>query len=192
MRSLIVSCNVTVDGFMSGPEGDAGSLDFIVPDLQQENDLAARLTSQVDTIVFGRQTFLAMEAYWTKVDSPMADWINATPKVVLSTDTNLDVDVWPKSSLAAGDAAEQVRRLKDSTGRDLVIFGGVRAIRSMITAGLVDEFWLKISPVAIGQGQSMFAHLTERRGFSLRTAKTFPSGMIDATYTAKSDLGVVD
>lgn len=66
-----------------------------------------------------------MEAYWTKVDSPMADWINATPKVVLSSDTHLAVDVWPKSSLAAGDAAEQVRRLKESPGRDLVIFGGV-------------------------------------------------------------------
>lgn len=54
----------------------------------------------------------------------------------------------------------------------------------MIAADLVDDFWLKISPVAIGQGQSMFADLTEKRGFSLRTAKSFPSGMIDATYTA--------
>lgn len=190
MRSLIVSCNVTVDGFMSGPEGDPASLDFIVPDPEQENDLAARFTSQVDTIVFGRQTFLDMEAYWTKINSPMADWINATPKVVLSTDAGLDVGAWPQSSLAAGDAAEQVRMLKESAGGGLVIFGGVQAIRSMIAADLVDEYWLKISPVAIGQGLSMFADLTEPRPFSLRTAKAYPSGMIDATYVADSDLGV--
>lgn len=183
MRSLIVSCNISVDGFMAGPEGDLASLTFIVPDEEQEDDLADRFRTGADTILFGRQTFLDMEAYWTKVHSPMADWINSTPKVVLTSDTGFDVSRWPGTTLAAGDGAEQVRRLKESDGRALVMFGGVASIRSMINAGLVDEFWLKISPVAVGQGSSMFAELDEALPLALRTARTFSSGMIDAVYT---------
>ncbi|MEQ7127701.1 dihydrofolate reductase family protein [Actinopolymorpha sp. B11F2] len=182
MRSLIVSCNVTVDGFMAGLGNDLASLDFIVPDSEQENALAARFREVADTIVFGRQTFLDMEAYWTKVDSDMAAWINATPKVVLSTDSGADVSIWNNTTLAAGDGAERVRRLKASEGGGLVMFGGVQTIRSMIAADLVDEYWLKISPVAVGQGSSMFADLPERRSLTLRGAKGYPSGMLDVTY----------
>lgn len=182
MRSLIVSCNISLDGFMAGPEGDLASLRFIVPDEEQEDDLADRFRSTVDSIVIGRQTFLDMEAHWTKIESPMADWINTTPKVVLTSEGDFDVSRWPGTTLAAGDGAEQVRRLKESEGRALVMFGGVASIRSMITAGLVDEFWLKISPVAVGRGSSMFAELGAALPLTLRTARTFRSGMIEAVY----------
>jgi dihydrofolate reductase len=183
MRSLIVSCNATIDGFMSGPDADPASLDFIVDDPEQENELAARFRASVDTIVLGRRTFFVMENYWTKVDSGMADWLNTTPKVVLSTDETLDVSSWKNSSLAAGDGVEQVRRLKEADGQSLVIFGGVQAIRSLVAADLVDQYWLKISPVAIGLGSSMFSELAGHRPLKLHSVKGFPSGMIDATYT---------
>ncbi|NYE74292.1 dihydrofolate reductase family protein [Microlunatus parietis] len=61
------------------------------------------------------------------------------------------------------------------------------SIRSMITAGLVDEFWLKISPVAVGQGSSMFAELGAALPLTLRTARTFDSGMIEAVYATSSE-----
>jgi len=186
VRPLIVSCNVTVDGFMAGPAGDLASLDFIVPDQVQEDDLAARFRASADAIVLGRQTFLDMEAYWSKISSPMADWLNATRKIALSTDRGFDVSGWHNSSLAAGDAVDQVRRIKDSTGRGLVMFGGVRTIRSMVAADLVDEYWLKISPVAVGQGSSLFAELTGKRPLTLLSAKAFPSGMIDAAYSTQA------
>lgn len=185
MRPLIVSCNVTADGYMAGPDNDLASLDFIVPDPQQENDLASRFRSVANAIVVGRQTFLDMEAYWTTVDSPMADWLNATPKIVLSTDNGFDAGIWKNSTLAAGDGLQEVRRLKESPGGALVMFGGVRTIRSMIAADLVDEYWLKINPVVIGRGSSMFALLAERLSLILSSARAFPSGIIDATYTKR-------
>ncbi len=183
MRPLIVSSNMTIDGFIAGPGNDLASLDFIVPDPEQENELAERFAATADAIVFGRRTFLDMEAYWTKIKSPMADWLTATPKIALSTDPGFDVSSWNNSTLAAGDAVEQVRRIKDTAGRGLVMFGGVRTIRTMVAADLVDEYWLKISPVATGQGSSMFTELTGKRPLTLRSAKSFPSGMIDAVYT---------
>ncbi|MEV5964546.1 dihydrofolate reductase family protein [Kribbella sp. NPDC051952] len=183
MRPLIVSCNVSVDGFMAGPDGDLSSLDFIVPDEQEENDLAVRFRDVADTIVVGRQTFLDMNAYWPTADGEMAAWINAATKVVLSTDADFDVSIWPNSVLAAGDGLEQVRQLKETAGGALVVFGGVQTIRSLIAADLVDEYWLKVNPVVLGQGSSMFSDLPNRRPLTLRTTQQFPSGMLDTTYT---------
>jgi dihydrofolate reductase len=191
MRKLIISCNITVDGFMAGPGGGSppsipkmlSSLDFIVDDPEQENDLAARFEEVADTIVFGRKTYVVMQDAWSPLDSRMAAWINGATKVVLSKNPEFDVSIWTNATLAAGDAVEQVRALKESSGGALVMFGGVQTIRAMVNAGLVDEYWLKISPVATGQGSSMFAELSERRNLKLTGVKGFPSGMIDATYT---------
>ncbi len=183
MRSLIVSCNVTVDGFMSGSDNSLASLDFIVEDRQLEDELAQKFRSVADTIVVGRQTFLDMAAYWTTAAGEMAAWLNETAKVVLSTDDTFDTSVWENSTLAAGDGVEQVRRLKESSGGALVSFGGVHTLRSLVAADLVDEYWLKVSPTVVGNGGSMFADIVDRRTLTLRDAKSFPSGMIHALYS---------
>src|ERR671914_47180 len=77
---------------------------------------------------------------------------------------------------------EQEGRLKASEGGSLVVFGGVQTIRSLIAADLVDEYWLKISPVVVGEGSSMFAELPDHRSLTLRAAKGYPSGLLDVTY----------
>ena len=181
MKPLIISCNVTVDGYMSGPDN---SLAFIVPDRQLEDELAGKFESDADTIVVGRQTFLDMAAYWPAVDSKMAAWLNNTPKLVLSTDRNLDVGAWKNSSVAVGDGVEQIRRLKKTSGRALVAFGGVRTLRSLVAANLADEYWLKVSPTIVGRGGSMFSDVIERRAVKLSSAKSFPSGVIALVYSA--------
>src|SRR5882762_4112135 len=139
MRPLIIFSDVTVDGFMAGPHND---LDFMTehPELKQE--MTGMLMSVADTIVVGRKTFLEMAAYWPKADGDLPAWMNKTPKVVLSSDSNFDVGVWENATRAAGDGVEQVRRLKASSGGSLVAFGGVETVRSLIAAGLVDEYWL--------------------------------------------------
>ncbi len=78
---------------------------------------------------------------------------------------------------------DQVRRLKASSGGALVTFGGVHTVRSLVAAGLVDEYWLKVSPVVIGRGMSMFSDMAECGALTLRSATSFPSGTIDAIYT---------
>lgn len=184
MRSLIVSCNLTVDGFMSGAGDTLASLEFITHDRQQEDELAARFRATADTWVAGRQTFLDMHAFWSTAEGDMAKWLNETPKVVLSTDPSFDVSIWSNTSLLAGDGVEQVRRLKSSSGQALVAFGGVKTLRSLVAAELVDEYWLKVSPTVVGRGGSMFADLAERRPLTLRDAKPYPSGLLDLTYSA--------
>lgn len=121
MKPLIVFSDVTVDGFMAGPDND---LDFLVDDPRLEDELTGELMSVADTIVFGRKSFPDSAAYWTATDGDLTAWMNATPKVVLSTDSNFDVGAWENSTLAAGDGVDEVRRLKESSGGAVVAFGG--------------------------------------------------------------------
>lgn len=180
MRPLIVFSDLTVDGFMAGPDNDLG---FVVDDPRLEDELTGELMSVADTIIWGRKAFLGSAAYWTAADGDLAAWMNATPKVVLSTDGSYDVGAWENSTLAVGDGAEQVRRLKASSGGALVVFGGVRTVRSLVAADLVDEYWLKFNPAIVGRGGSMFSDVAERRALTLRSARSFPSGTVAAIYS---------
>jgi len=180
MKPLIVFSDVTLDGFMAGPDND---LDFMVDDPQLADELTGMLMSAADTIVVGRKSFSEMAAYWTTADGDLAAWMNATPKVVLSTDSSFDVGAWENSTLAAGDGVDQVRRLKTSSGGGLVTFGGVHTVRTLVAANLVDEYWLKVNPAIVGRSGSMFSDVVERRTLTLRSARSYPSGTVAAIYS---------
>ena len=180
MRPLIVFSDTTIDGFMAGPDND---LAFMVDDPQLEDELTGMLMSVADTIVVGRKAFPDMAAHWTTADGNLAAWMNATPKIVLSTDASYDVGAWGNSTLVAGDGADQVRRLKASSSGGLLTFGGVHTVRSLVAADLVDEYWLKLNPAIVGRGGSMFSDVVERRTLTLRSASSFPSGAVALIYS---------
>jgi len=182
MRPLIVFSDLSVDGFMAGPDNDLG---FLVEDPQLADELTSELRAVADTIVWGRASFLPSGAYWTAADGDLAAWMNATPKIVLSSDESFDVSSWENSTLAAGDGVEHVRRLKESSGGSLVVFGGVATVRSLVAADLVDEYWLKVNPTIVGRGGSMFTGVAGPRALTLRSARSFPSGTIAAIYSAR-------
>ncbi|MFG1820342.1 dihydrofolate reductase family protein [Kribbella sp. NPDC049174] len=179
MRPLIVFTDVTVDGFMAGPENDLG---FMVDDPQLADELTGELMAVADTMLWGRKSFTPSGAYWTAADGELAAWMNATPKVVLSSDSGFDVSSWANSTLAAGDGVDQVRRLKETSGGSLVVFGGVQTVRSLVAADLVDEYWLKVNPTIVGRGGSMFSAVGDRRTLTLRSARSFPSGTVALIY----------
>ena len=109
MRDLILSAEVTLDGFMTGPAND---LDFMVHDADVEQTMMTEeLTARADTIVVGRKSFHPMAGYWTTATGSLARWMNDTPKVVLSN-AGRHTSTWPNSSVARGDEAATVEKLK--------------------------------------------------------------------------------
>jgi dihydrofolate reductase len=182
MRPLIVFCDVSVDGFMAGPDNDLG---FTVDDDRLLDELTGELRAVADTIIWGRKSFAPSGAYWTAAEGELAAWMNATPKVVLSSDSSFDVSSWANSTLAAGDGVDQVRRLKDTAGGSLVVFGGVQTVRSLVAADLVDEYWLKFNPTIVGRGGSMFADIPDPRSLTLRSARSYPSGTVALIYSTR-------
>lgn len=181
MRRLIVFSDISIDGFMAGPDNDLG---FVVDDPELEDEFPGRLRAVADLIIFGRKSFDGTAAYWTTAQGPLADWMNSTPKIILSTQSGHNVSAWPNATLTPGDGTQQVRRIKEETaGGSIVAFGGVQTVRSLVTAGLVDEYWLKINPTITGRGGSMFTGVEQFRTLTLLEAKTYPSGTIAAIYT---------
>ncbi|WP_433164368.1 dihydrofolate reductase family protein [Kribbella sp. CA-247076] len=183
MRPLIVFSDVTLDGFMTGPDNDLG---FMVDDPQLAAEVTGELMAVADTMLWGRTSFTPSGAYWTAAEGELADWMNRTPKVVLSSDSDFDVSSWANSTLAAGDGVDHVRRLKDTTGGSLVVFGGAKTVRSLVAADLVDEYWIKLNPAIVGHGGSMFTDVTDPRSLTLRTARPYPSGTVALIYSARS------
>jgi dihydrofolate reductase len=182
MRSLIVFSDVTLDGFMAGPDND---LEFMVHDPELGDEFTGELVAVADLQIWGSKSFTPSGAYWTAADGDLAAWMNQTPKVVLSSDSSLEVSSWANSTLAAGDGVEQVRRLKEASGGSLVVFGGVQTVRSLVAADLVDEYWLKLNPTVVGRGGSMFTEVADRRPLTLRSARSYPSGKVALVYSAR-------
>ncbi len=183
MRDLIMSAAVTLDGFMAGPAND---LDFMVIDEELDQTMMTdELAPRADTIVIGRKVFPDMATYWTTATGPLARWMNETPKVVLSNTLD-DTSLWPTTSVARGNGAAAVEELKRQPGGAIVVFGGVQTVRSLVAAGIVDEFWLKVNPVAIGRGGPVFADLKDPAKLELLSARAFPSGTVGLVYRKRA------
>jgi dihydrofolate reductase len=93
-----------------------------------------------------------------------------------------DVRAPAKHRLSRGDRAAAVEELKRLPGRALVVFSGVQTVQNLVGAGLVDEFWLKVNPVAIGRGGPVFADLEDPAKLELLSASGFPSGTVALVY----------
>lgn len=183
MRKVIVYVNVTLDGKLCGP---AGEMDWMDLDPVMNSEFADAMRARVDTMVIGRHTYQGFEQHFrASAADPaseeglmdFAKWMVDTPKVVVTTTLTQVSDV----SRTAGDVVAAVGALKARPGGDIVAFGGVQLVNSLVDNGLVDEFWLKIAPTAIGEGRPLF---TTRTALTLVDTKAWPSGTITARYAA--------
>jgi dihydrofolate reductase len=84
------------------------------------------------------------------------------------------------------DLEENINQIKKQPGKNILIFGSPRASHSLLEAGLVDEFWLFVNPVLLGEGIPLFKGVNELVKLRLIESKTFSSGVI-ALHYAKND-----
>ena len=189
MRKLIVSMNVTADGFMSGPDCE---LDWHFKSWTGEmGDALCSELAKADTILLGRVTYSAMAKYWpSKVADPscrgedfaFANMMNSYTKIVFSK--TITSPVWNNSKLANGNPENEINRLKKKPGKDIIIYGSGRLVSSLINSGLVDEYQLWLHPVALGKGKPLFKSLHSRVYMQMVNVKTFSSGVVVLYYQA--------
>jgi dihydrofolate reductase len=182
MGRLIYSMSVSLDGFVDSPEH---TLDWVLVDEELHrvfNDEARVAT----TGLYGRRMWELLSAYWPHVhDDPNAtpamhefgDIWAASTKIVFSRSLET---VEHGARLVRGDAADAVRRLKDTTDHDLST-GGPTLTASLIEAGLVDEFRLYVHPVVLGGGTRFFP-TGPRFDLRLLETRTFGSGVTLLRY----------
>jgi dihydrofolate reductase len=89
---------------------------------------------------------------------------------------------WTNAQVATGDLTEEINRLKQQPGKDILAHGGAGFAQSLIQAGLIDEYRLAIHPVALGKGLPIFAGLSKPIYLNLVSATTFNSGVVAHIY----------
>ena len=111
-----------------------------------------------------------------------AEWMLTTPIVVFSHgEPALGMS---NARLATLPLVEEVAKLKDQPGGDLVVFGGATIVQELVRLGLVDEYWLKVEPVAIGQGLPVFGRVDSPVDLTLVWHKVYRSGVVGLRYEA--------
>ena len=162
--------HVTLDGFVAGLKGE---MDWIKFD-DKMFDFVKTFTDNADTGLYGRTTWKMMDSYWpsaadkpnaTRHDKDHSLWYNSIDKIVLSnTMTGQNAG---KTIFIGGDIIQQVKGLKQKNGKDILIFGSPSASNSILNKGLVDEFWIFVNPILLGQGIPLFKDISERVKLSL-------------------------
>lgn len=190
MRKVILLMDVTLDGFVGGPNGE---MDWMSRDFEMSGYAVGDLLPAVDSYLVGRKTYQSFEQAWPAMAanpaSPkelvqFAHWIEHTPKVVFSN--SVTSVAWENSSVVGGDVAAAVARLKRQPGKDMVLWGGAGILGTFTQLGLIDEYRLKVHPVAIGAGKPLFANLKDKVKLHLTLAKSFSAGGVCLYYTPEA------
>jgi dihydrofolate reductase len=185
MRKVILYMMVTLDGFFEGPNGE---IDWHNVD-QEFNELAIEQLDSVDILLFGRKTYELMASYWptpaAATDDPIvADKMNRLPKIVFSK--TLSSVEWQNTRLVKENVAEEVAKLVQQPGKDLIIFGSSDLAVTFIQHGLLDEFRIMVNPVILGDGKSLFQGIDAKLNLKLLKTRTFRSGNVLLYYQPAS------
>jgi dihydrofolate reductase len=111
----------------------------------------------------------------------MANQMNAMKKYVVSTTLEEPLG-WQNSTLISEDVAEEIAKLKQGEGGDIVISGSGALVRSLLRYGLLDELKLMIHPLLVGSGKRLFEEEEEQTKLELVDSKTFSTGVLYLTY----------
>jgi len=185
MRNLIFFMHTSLDGFVAGLKGE---LDWANID-DELFDFVATMTDTADTALYGRVTYEMMQSYWpkageqpnaTKHDKEHSAWYNKVSKVVLSktiSEKGLD-----NTTIISGQLTDNINKIKKQDGKNILIFGSPGASQSLLNEGLIDEFWLFVNPIILGQGMPLFKEITGTTKLKLVESKTFTCGVIALHY----------
>ena len=130
--------------------------------------------TEIGTLLFGRRTYDGMAAYWSTVTGPVAEMMNSIAKAVASR--TLDTASRHNTRLPRGDAVEAVSELRAEAGKDVYVFGSADLLASLLAAGLVDEYRLRLVPVVLGQGNPLFKAQDREIGMRLEGARPLTAG----------------
>lgn len=185
MRKVIVTEFVTLDGVIEDPGGGekskhgGWSFQFWSDDTGKYK-LDEILAS--GALLLGRVTYQGFAAAWPSMtdETGFADRMNSLPKFVVST--TLKEVVWNNSTVLRGNIAEEVSKLKQQPGQDILVAGSGQLVQTLRQHNLVDEYRLLVHPVVLGGGKRLFQDGTDKSVLRLVESKTFSSGVVLLTY----------
>jgi len=189
MRKLKLQVQISIDGFVStGPNDEQHWVTWAWEEIRPH---VLGLLDSSDTILIGRKLAIDYIPYWqdvnTKPDDPMYEVgqriVNA--KKVVFTKT-LEKSQWENTVVATGDLAEEVKKIKSQSGKDIIVYGGNSFVSALIGEELIDEVHLFVNPVALGHGEPIFSQLKNIKQLKLKTSMVYDCGIVMLTYELKN------
>ena len=184
MRKIIVLEFITLDGVMQAPGGPGEDTEggfkyggWSAPYGDKESGKAMRKQMAPTDILLGRKTFEIFANYWPQ-HADFWPGINDVTKYVLST--TMKKSDWKNSVFL--NSLEDIKKLKNSEGADIKVWGSSELVQLLLKNDLVDELWLKIYPLVLGKGKNLFADGVVPAAFTLTESFVSPKGVIFANY----------
>jgi len=189
MRELIIAQFITLDGVIQAPggadedtEGGFAHGGWTMP--YWHDDIGAHFfqaMSQADAILLGRKTWeIHGGAFEPMEDNPFSNVMNGTRKYVVST-TLTSAQAWRNSTLISGNVVEEVRKLKQEPGKNILLDGSSVLAHTLIENDLVDEYALHVYPLSLGGGKHLFPE-GKRVNLTLVSSEMMPTGVIYQRY----------
>jgi dihydrofolate reductase len=186
MRKVVAVEYMTVDGVMADP-GGVGEIEHGGWSGPYFNDELANYQSDQlvasDALLLGRVTFEGFAAAWPSMEETEGDFavrMNALPKYVASTSLKEPL-AW-NGTLLKGNLTDEVAKLKQQPGQDLLIYGSGQLVNALHPHGLIDEYTLMLFPVTLGVGKHLFREGTAKTDLELTEARTTSTGVALLTY----------
>ena len=173
MRNLVVTEFLSLDGVMEEP---AWTFPYWNDEIAQ---FKGEETSANEPLLLGRVTYQGFAAAWPQRTDDGAAYFNGTRKYVVST--TLDKVEWNNSTLIKDNIVEEITKLKQQDGQDLVVHGSATLVQTLVRHDLVDRYRLLVYPVVLGKGKRLFQADTTAT-LNLVETRSFSSGVVALIY----------
>ena len=187
---------MTLDGVMQAPGGSKedtaegfkyGGWTFPYFDEFMGKIMAKQMAGKYN-LLLGRKTYDIFASYWPD-NADKWPQVNKITKYVASK--KLKKSSWENTVFLNGNVAEEIKKLKKAKGPALQVYGSGKLIQTLLKNDLVDELWLKIFPVTLGEGKKLFAEGTIPAAWKLTSSSVSPNGVIVANYKRVGKAGKI-
>ncbi|MGE5041700.1 MAG: dihydrofolate reductase family protein [Candidatus Levyibacteriota bacterium] len=195
MRRIITTTMITLDGVMQAPgvskedESEGFKYGGWQVGWDKEADaITDRIQAEPLDLLFGRRTYDIFAGYWPHhEDEP--HWGKPYSKAKKYVVSHKPVKLpWKNSQLISGDVVGEIKKLKDSNGPNLWVWGSSSLIQTLLKNNLIDRMYLWIFPLTIGTGKKLFAEGTIPERFKMVDGKITSNGIIFAAYEPSTPL----
>jgi dihydrofolate reductase len=183
MGRLVVTEFISLDGVVEAPGGE----DFKYPGWSFEfdrgedgNKFKLDEALEAEALLIGRRTYESFAGAWPGREGSFADKFNSMSKYVVSS--TLENPEWNNTTVLKGDPVEEVSKLRQRPGGDIVVHGSAQLVQTLLEHDLVDELRLMIFPVVLGTGKRLFGETSDKKRLRLTDSKTVGDGITICIY----------
>jgi dihydrofolate reductase len=173
MRNIVVTEFLSLDGVMEEPAWTAPYWNDDVAQFKSEESYAS------DALLLGRVTYEGFAVAWPESEDEGADQMNNIRKYVVST--TLDKAEWNNSHIIKGNVVEEISKLRQQKGKDILVYGSATLVQTLMQHDLVDRYRLLVYPVVVGKGRPLFKDGTTAT-LKLVEARSVGSGVVALVY----------